>query len=220
MSEFKKFGFVQKSAGTAADMTKINAQALRDLTPEEVFTFRIAAADDQVDRDYERFTKEALEQMAKLYVGRTIIMDHDWAATKQTARIYDAYTAIDNGVIRLILCSYMLRNDATAPIIQAIEGGILREVSVFCAVSKCVCSICGADKARFHCMHRPGKTYEDILCVVSLEEVVDAYECSFVAVPSQRQAGVTKAYGGEDGPEAGNDVKNALALLELEALNT
>ncbi len=219
MSELKKFGFVQKSAETV-DMTKINVQAMRELTPEEVFAFQIAAADDQVDRDYERFTKEALEQLAKLYVGRTVIMDHDWTATKQTARIYDAHTAMDNGVIRLILCCYMLRNDATAPVIQAIEGGILREVSVSCAVSRCVCSVCGADKAKVRCMHRPGKSYEDVLCVISLDEAVDAYECSFVAVPAQRQAGVTKAYGGENGPEAGNDIKIALALLSLEALNT
>lgn len=212
MSEIKKFGFVQKSA--SADMDKINAQALKELTPEDVFTFRVAAADDQVDRDYERFTPEALAQLAKLYVGKPIIMDHVWAASNQTARIYDAGAERGlDGVTRLHLSAYMVRNEATSPVVQAIEGGILREVSVGCAVKKAICSVCGTDKAKSRCYHRPGQTYDDIQCIVSLEDAEDAYECSFVAVPAQRQAGVVKAYGGENNQD---EVDIALALLELE----
>ena len=73
MSEIKKYGAVLKQT-SAVDMEKINAQTLRELTPEDVFTFRIAAAGDQIDRDYERFTLAALNKMAQLFVGKTIIM--------------------------------------------------------------------------------------------------------------------------------------------------
>ncbi len=156
---FEKFGLVRKMAAGEADMEKINVQALKELTPEEVFTFRIAACNDQVDRYNERFTVECLHELVKLYVGRTVIMDHVWKSCNQTARIYDAAVESKDGVNVLILCAYMLRNEATAPVVSAIEGGILREVSVGCRVEKCICSICGADKSVTWCEHRPGAEY-------------------------------------------------------------
>ena len=42
------------------------------MTAEEVFTFRLAACDNQVDRDFERFTDAALEGLAPLFVGRPV----------------------------------------------------------------------------------------------------------------------------------------------------
>lgn len=44
------------------------------------------------------------------------------------------------------------------------------------------------------CPHRKGETYGGKLCCGELTEPYDAYEWSFVAVPAQRQAGVTKTY--------------------------
>lgn len=222
MDELKKFGQVRKMAMGDSDMAKINAQALKELKPEDVFTFRIAACDDQVDRDHERFTVGCLHELAKLYVGRPVIMDHAWKACNQTARIYDAAVETEGGVNRLILYAYMLRNEATAPVVEAIEGGILREVSVGCATDKCTCSICGADKSTTWCRHVPGERYGEKLCVVELSEARDAYEVSFCAVPIQPGAGVTKCYGGEENkpldPKPGDDpeIQRTLALLELE----
>lgn len=221
-TDFKKFGLVQKMAVGKADMTKINAQALVELKAEDVFAFRVAACDDQPDRDNEQFTLNCLQGLAKLYVGRTVIMDHRWSAQNQTARVYDTAVEASEGVNRLILYAYMLRNDTTAPVIASIEGGILREVSVGCAVGKATCNICGADKQRHWCEHRPGGVYDGTKCIVQLSEPADAYEVSFCAVPAQPGAGVVKRYGGEDNrPDplpTGEDpaVKQALALLELE----
>lgn len=219
MGNFKKHGSVEKRAGLTPDMALINAQALVELSADDVFVFRVAACDDQVDRDNERFTPKALEQMADLFVGHTIIMDHNWSSKNQTARIYDADVQESGGVNRLILSAYMIRNDATAPVIQAIEGGILREVSVSCQVEHAVCSICGTDKAVAWCDHRPGKTYDGETCVVSLDEASEAYEVSFVAVPAQREAGVIKSYGGEshrEGTQSEIELQRAIAQLELE----
>lgn len=219
MGNFKKHGSVEKRAGLAPDMALINAQALVELSADDVFVFRVAACDDQVDRDNERFTPKALEQMADLFVGHTIIMDHNWSSKNQTARIYDADVQESGGVNRLILSAYMIRNDATAPVIQAIEGGILREVSVSCQVEHAVCSICGTDKAVAWCDHRPGKAYDGEICVVSLDDASEAYEVSFVAVPAQREAGVIKSYGGENHREDTQneiELQRAIAQLELE----
>lgn len=193
-----------------------------ELTAESVFVFRIAACDDQVDREAERFTVECLEGLAKLYVGRTVIMDHNWSAKNQTARIYDAKVEESDGVHRLILYCYIPKSDATASVIASIEAGILREVSVGCAVGKAICSICGTDKTKTLCKHRPGCEYDGRPCVVELSEARDAYEVSFCAVPAQKEAGVVKQYGGEDttvqkpNPGEAPEAKKALALLELE----
>lgn len=219
MGNFKKCGSVEKRAGSSPDMTLINAQALVELSADDVFVFRVAACDDQVDREYERFTPKALEQMADLFVGHTIIMDHNWSSKNQTARIYDADVQESGGVNRLVLSAYMLRNEITAPVIQAIEGGILREVSICCQVERSVCNICGTDKAVGWCEHRPGKNYDGETCVVSLDEASDAYEVSFVAVPAQREAGVIKSYGGENRQENTQkeiELRRAMAQLELE----
>lgn len=221
MEETIKSGLVEKQALEETDLTLINRQALRRLKAEEVYAFRVAACDTREDRDHERFDAKALGTLAKLYVGRPILLDHNWSSTVQTARIYAGAVEEDGDAKRLVLRAYMLRTDQTLPVIAAIEGGILREVSVGCAMGKALCSVCGADKRVAFCEHRPGLDYEGKHCVVTLADARDAYEVSFVAVPAQPKAGVVKRYGGEEngpGPETAElDRQKALALLELEA---
>lgn len=215
MTEAKKSGSsrVVRSA-SPEDLEKINRLALVELAAEDVFTFDVIACDNQVDRDLERFSDAALDKLAELFVGKTVIFDHKWSASNQTARIYDAtVTKKADGLRQLHVSVYMLANDSTAVLREAICGGILREVSVGCAVSKATCSVCGTDYCT--CGHRKGERYNGEVCVVVLDEPTDAYELSFVAVPAQRGAGVTKAAGvtmcksdGEKEPPTGEDPDN------------
>ena len=202
MSEILKAAHVEKQAVNAAELALINKQALRELTAEEVFTFRLAACDNQVDRDHERFTDKALEGLAPLFVGKSVLMDHNWSAANQTARVYAADVEAHGEVKQLVLRCYMPRSDASAGTIAAIETGILRECSVGCSMGSAVCSICGADQAKAYCEHHAGQTYDGALCVMALDDPTDAYEVSFVAVPAQPEAGVIKSkrYGGPDKP--------------------
>lgn len=209
------------------ELALINAQALRELSAEEVFTFRLAACDDQVDRDGERFTAETLTELASLYVGRPVLRDHTWSAETQTARVYDAEVVESDGVHRLVLSCYMVRTASAADTIAAIEGGILRECSVGCAVKSVVCSICGADQRETLCKHFPGREYDGEVCVMELRGAADAYEVSLVAVPAQPAAGVAKAkrYGGSEeetptAPEGADDNGRWAeeAALELEKM--
>ena len=55
---------IEKAAVGERELVLINAQALRELSAEEVFTFRLAACDNQIDRDCERFTEATLEQLS------------------------------------------------------------------------------------------------------------------------------------------------------------
>lgn len=191
--DIQKAACAMKAAVSDEDMALINAQALVELTPEQVFVFRVEMCNDQVDRDHERFALEALKELAPLFVGRTVICDHVWASSKQFARIFR--TAVEprkDGGNGLMAWVYLLRSDELKGTIAAIEGGILREVSVGCAMGKCTCSICGKDAYGFDCQHRRGGEYAGEICVYELSEPIDAYELSFVAVPAQPGAGVTK----------------------------
>lgn len=181
---------VQKAV-TEADMAAINALSRRELNAEEVYTFSVRACDDQPDRDFERFSKECIRTLSELYVGKTVLFDHDWEARKQCARIYATEVAEQDGATCMIAKVYMLRVPENEEIINAIEGGILKEVSVGCAIGTVTCSICG--ELYYGCEHQRGRDYDGQTCIAILSDPTDAYELSFVAVPAQPRAGVQKA---------------------------
>ena len=218
---------IEKAAVGEQELALINVQTLRALSADEVFAFRLAACDNQIDRDCERFTDATLEQLAKIYVGKPVLRDHKWSAETQTARVYDAQVVSEGEVKRLVLSCYMVRTTSTADTIAAIEGGILRECSVGCSVQHVNCSICGADQRRTLCEHWAGKEYDGALCVFELDGAADAYEVSLVAVPAQPEAGAVKAkrYGGAEktgGPAPEGAEHTELwaeeAALELEKM--
>ena len=125
------------------DMPLINAFSKKELSTKDVFTFDILLCDNDVDRDFERFTNSALATLSKLFVGKTGIFDHEWSAKGQKARIYKTEVMTEENRMTqsgepyryLKASAYMLRTEENAELIAEIEGGIKREVSVGCAVS-------------------------------------------------------------------------------------
>ena len=174
-------------------MEKINALAKGTLTEEQVYVFSVRLCDDQVDRDFERFDAAALPELAKLFVGKSGIVDHKWSAGGQLARIFDTEVVSGDGVTSIKAWAYIRRGGAGDEWIADIEAGIKKEVSVGCAMGSSVCSVCGGEYGS--CGHRKGETYDGELCCAILRDPVDAYEFSFVAVPAQRSAGVLKGMG-------------------------
>ena len=229
MDQILKQARLMKAALNESELALINAQALRALTAEEVYAFRLAACNNQVDRDLERFTEDTLETMAGLFVGRPVLMDHNWSAGSQTARVYAASVEAmpgTEGGRQLVLRCYMPRLQGNGDTIAAIESGLLRECSVGVAVSGAICSICGADRTTTWCEHHKGAEYDGRLCYIELTGAKDAYEVSLVPVPAQPAAGVVKRYGGPEGPDSDpaggapdhNTAWQDEALLELEKL--
>jgi len=193
----KQPGNVIRHPVSGEDMALINRLAKTALTPEQVYTFALRLCDNEIDRDFERFNRPALEELGRLFVGKSGIFDHNWSAEGQTARLYKTELCREEGLTeagdeRCFLkgYAYMLRSEKNSSLIAEIEAGIKKEVSIGCSVARSVCSICGQSG----CGHQRGRLYDGKLCYFTLEDPVDAYEWSFVAVPAQRKAGVIKGF--------------------------
>ncbi len=183
-------------------LTQLNTYTRRDFTADEVYIFKVRLCDNDIDRDGERFSLEALSELCKLFVGKTGIFDHNPKGENQNARIFRTELETDEkrttaaGEPYTSLCgyAYMVRTDGNSDLIREIDGGIKKEVSISCSAKKRTCSVCGKDRTSSPCTHMPFHDYRGKTCHVVLSDITDAYEWSFVAVPAQRNAGVTKRY--------------------------
>ena len=61
---------------TKSDIEKINSYSLKPLSEEEVFVFSVILCDNEIDRDFERFSVESLKALKELFKGVTGIFDH------------------------------------------------------------------------------------------------------------------------------------------------
>lgn len=181
-------------------LDKINALTRREFKASELYTFPVTLCGNEIDRDGERFSDEALEKMVGLFVGKSIVKDHNPSADNQFARIYDTELVTNTGETTsygepykyLKGYAYMVRTDSNADLITEIDAGIKNKVSVGCSAAIKRCSICGTNTFDKQCEHIKGHEYDGQLCYHILDGINDAYELSFVAVPAQTDAGVTK----------------------------
>lgn len=198
----------QPESSSISDETleKINRFTKKKLSADEVYVFSAVLCDNEIDRDGERFSVQALYALAPLFEGKTAILNHSMDAADQSARTFETQVVVDStrktacgeNYTYLLARSYLPRIAKNETLIAEIDAGIKKEVSVGCAVAKRICSVCGADERQSPCGHRRGKTYDGKTCHYILDEPTDAYEWSFVAVPAQKNAGVTKAFRDAD----------------------
>ena len=183
-------------------MEKINAYSRKKLTENDVYIFTVKLCNNDIDRDFEKFSLDALEELAPMFVGKTGIFDHSMKSADQKARIFETFVEKEDGKLtadgetfyNLKARAYMLRSDDNQPLIDEIDAGIKKEVSVSCSMGESICSVCGKDKRKGGCNHISGRKYDGKTAYTVLGAPTDAYEFSFVAVPAQREAGVTKAF--------------------------
>jgi hypothetical protein len=187
-------------------LDKINKFTRRSLSEDEVYVFSVILCDNDIDRDCERFSEKALDALREKFIGKTGIFDHDPSTVNQNARIFDTELITDDTrltqygkpYVYLKAMAYMVRTDENKNLIAEIDGGIKKEVSISCSAAKRICSVCGNDKSIITCDHVKGKNYNGKLCHTVLDDITDAYEWSFVAVPAQINAGVTKRYSDDN----------------------
>lgn len=198
---------------TDADLRKINKYTLSPVTAEDVFIFKATIADnEQDDRNYMPFNLKALQDLKKLYPGKTMLKDHSRRADNQIARIFDTelvqdankQTELGELHTELVAKIYMIKTDSNKDLIAEIMGGIKKEVSTSTVPEKMICNICGVDNMKDYCRHWPGREYDVAdttgkstkrRCKMLLHGAKEAHELSFVAVPAQPRAGTHKSIG-------------------------
>lgn len=214
-------GFIEKSFVLEdGDLEKINQFTRTEFKSDELYAFSVILCDNNIDRDYEKFSVESLYQLCDKFLGKTGICDHSMKSADQKARIFHTWVEKVNGrktqdgeeLYQLKAKAYMVKTDENMPLIKEIEAGIKKEVSVSCSMKKSICSICSNDKRSTYCEHINGKSYDGKLAYSVLSDVSDAYEFSFVAVPAQREAGVTKSFNGLKDDD--NMMKNVIDTLK------
>lgn len=218
-----KSGAVDVTDKNENELRLVNDFAKTELKECDVYIFSVLLCDNEVDRDIERFSDKTLSELSELFVGATGICDHDWRSENQVARIYRTELVTDparkNSLGEpyryLKGHAYMLRIPQNEELIAQIEGGIKRETSVGCSVKRRVCGICGEEMGT--CPHEKGNYYDGRLCYCALEDAVDAYEWSFVAVPAQRSAGVIKSLASFAQSDEGIAVKAEFEALKKKA---
>lgn len=188
------------------ELRLINQYTRRSLSAEELYCFSLVLCDNEIDRDFEQFPTKELYRLSELFIGKTGIFDHEPSAKNQCARIYRCRVEEDvtktNSQGEKYACvvaeAYIPKTESMADLIAEIDAGIKKEISIGCTVKSTVCSVCGKNMHSTECLHSKGQTYQNKLCYGQLTDVTDAYEWSFVAVPSQRKAGIIKSkmFGG------------------------
>lgn len=224
-----KDGYIEKCCTPEkADYEKIRKYTRRDFSEEELYIFSLTLCSNDIDRDYEKFSVPALKELAVLFLGKTGIRDHSMKSSDQSARIFDTWvenipgrkTEDGEDYYRLRAKAYMVKSDENKAFITDIEAGIKKEVSVSCAMGCSVCSVCGKSRKSGKCSHINGKEYDGRLCFSILSNAADAYEWSFVAVPAQRDAGVTKSFSSDKGAFCMTDIKKILDTQDSTVMLT
>lgn len=216
---------------TENDLQLINRYTVKALEADEVFCFNLTLCDNEIDRDFERFSVEALTALAPMFEGRTGIADHSMKTENQHSRIFKTWieeseirkTSTGENYTALKARAYIPITPKSEELIEQIKSGIKKETSISCAVSSQLCSVCKAELKKSGCKHRKGEVYDGKVCHTILNKPTDAYEFSFVAVPAQPEAGVTKSFTVPEGMELDRIEKAATGCeaitLSIEAFS-
>lgn len=217
----KSFEIVKQEKGAdERDLELIGKFSKRKLTKDEVYIFSLVLCDNEIDRDFEQFSVSSIKALAEMFVGKSGIFDHNPKTENQSARIFETQVkehsekknSLGEAYVTLNAKAYIPVREKSKALIEEIETGIKKEVSISCSIGEKICSVCGEDMRSGSCRHTPGETYGGKKCYGILKNPTDAYEWSFVAVPAQPAAGVIKSFKGKEVKEI--DIREKLKKAE------
>ena len=184
---------------------------------EEDFTFTIKLCDNRIDKDFERFSSDCLEQMIEMFVGK-----HGYVGENQVAKIVSV-KAVESGDNQSISSERFtwLEAKATIPrikeneeLIEQIEREEMKDVSIGCSIKTRTCSICGDTDGK--CGHILGREYNGKLCYVTLDDPQEVYEWAFVKKAEMRQEMREPQLNAGDKEEANMDKPRICEVLGVE----
>lgn len=199
------------------DFEIIKSFVSNDTIPSDLFVYKIKLCDNEIDRDFEQFSSECLDDLASLFYSKPGVFNHDWNSEGIHSRLYKVIpvTVEDSfnsqGEPYKYLEGYAYTVKENQDLINFIKRGLKREVSVGVKGSDLICSVCG--DAIHQCNHIKGQVYDGKLCYGIIPHAEDAYEFSFVAVNSQKDANVQKNY-----TEGGSEMNLQEVLQKIEKI--
>lgn len=200
---------------TDEDLAKINKKSRRKFAKEDVLVLELHSANTKVDRGYEHFTKEALQNMADMSPNKPVLTNHAWKTDSVVGKIFEAEVR-NNTLVQKV---YIPRR-SQAKAVEAVLDGIWDKVSVGFAMAPedYVCDSCKKSLFDSDCTHWPGYADEKgKTTTVTLAKVSDYFEISFVPVPMQADAGTAKEAEIEEtlavSKEAGEDFTESILKI-------
>lgn len=131
-----------------------------------------------------QFTRRALDQIAALIIGQSVLAGHN-RASLPIARFYKSVVEQrgkdDSGeaVFFVRAWFYWMRDTADAEdLLVNIDGGIYREVSLSWRYSSWYCSLCQSKNSE--CGHRTGELIDGKRCFRMIDQVTEVLEGSLV----------------------------------------
>lgn len=86
------FGYVEKGfSPSTEDLKKINKYTRREFDADSLYVFTVILCDNDIDRDFEKFSLSALNELKTLFVGKTGISDHSMKSSDQKARVFETW---------------------------------------------------------------------------------------------------------------------------------
>lgn len=170
-------------------LNQLNTLTTGKHTEKDVYVFSVKLCDNEIDKDFECFSDEALEQIKDLCIGKTGILTNNPRYANNTARIFSAYvmtvcdkkTSQENTYKYVKANVYIIRTSLNEQLINEIEFGIKKEISISCCAIGRKCSLCGANLKTRICAHTKGTIYNGNRCYTILDNITDFYEWAFVA---------------------------------------
>ena len=147
-----------------------------------IITVRLA--DNETDRDCERFSVSALHDMAKLYAGKNGIIGEDINGKTQWGRILSCEIRTNpnkltrSGEIYTYLEARVIipRTNENDKLLDKLMNKT-QEGSISCSVRNRVCSLCGETDCT---KHKKGTLYHGQLTEKILNDIIDVYEWAIV----------------------------------------
>ena len=186
---------------TPSQYKKINETvALKNYPPEHWRVFTGQAADMKVDRGFEHFSQKALDKMLALAIKNKIPFltdgdsDHQWRQKNIYGVVFDGNT--EGGTLNYSIAIPVI--EKTKNVLDAIMSGLYNKLSVGFALDpqNYICDSCGKSMFSVACAHMPGgmdnRTGKTITALI--DDVVENFEVSGVAVPMQPEAHIRQSY--------------------------
>jgi len=150
----------RSAAATERELETINRFARRPLTADEVYVGECDLCNDRVDRAFERFTADVLQDFADSLPGKSLLAGHDHGSLP-LGLWFDARLRQDErGVIHLRPSYYIVKTRENEHHRAQLDGGVYRYASIGFRARDLVCDICGKSWFGWECEHYPGQAYD------------------------------------------------------------